>query len=61
MLKLRELFISLFLLIRSKIIELKEIPICKLVEELSKREGVEKFKKRMSYYIFNIQKIIKIF
>ncbi|MBS5869316.1 MAG: hypothetical protein KIC44_03610 [Fusobacterium periodonticum] len=48
-------------MIRSKIIELKEIPICKLVEELSKREGVEKFKKRMSYYIFNIQKIIKIF
>ena len=47
--------------IKSKIIELKEIPICKLVEELSKREGVEKFKKRMSYYIFNIQKIIKIF
>jgi len=41
--------------------DIKEIPTCELVEELSKREGVEKFKKRMSYYIFNIQKIIKIF
>ena len=46
-------------MIRSKIIELKEIPICKLVEELSKREGVEKFKKRMSYYIF--KKLSKYF